>query len=174
MEPEALVQCPYDRNHRVRVSRLPYHLVRTTLRRPALWPRVPSTRDTGSRGATCGTTSAPAPTGACWTPPQAPRTRPGALWGHPRSPPEAWQPPPCREYWDAELDALEEPPPFILKVTRLDLPVPRARYDPRGTPRVSPECHPRGCPPPRPPRAGAEPGGPRDPRRARPRGAPAR
>ncbi|NWI06696.1 GTSF1 factor, partial [Tichodroma muraria] len=41
-------------------------------------------------------------------------------------PPQAWQPPPCREDWDAELGEreLEEPPPFILRVTKGDLPVP--------------------------------------------------
>ncbi|NXY26942.1 GTSF1 factor, partial [Atrichornis clamosus] len=50
--------------------------------------------------------------------------------GHPREPPRAWQPPPCREDWDAELSELEEPPPFILNVTNGDLPVPCHRYDP--------------------------------------------
>ncbi|NXF76197.1 GTSF1 factor, partial [Sclerurus mexicanus] len=78
---------------------------------------------------------------------------------HPE-PPEPWQPPPCRENWDAgegprrflvvpavspppgwhdpvlspraELDALEELPPFILNVTSWDLPTPCDRYDPRG------------------------------------------
>ncbi|OWK49494.1 Gametocyte-specific factor 1, partial [Lonchura striata] len=34
MEPDALVQCPYDRNHQVRVSRLPYHLVRCQQNNP--------------------------------------------------------------------------------------------------------------------------------------------
>lgn len=28
MDPEALVQCPYDKAHQIRVSRLPYHLVK--------------------------------------------------------------------------------------------------------------------------------------------------
>ncbi|XP_048183569.1 gametocyte-specific factor 1 [Corvus hawaiiensis] len=34
MEPDALVQCPYDRSHQVRVCRLPYHLVRCQQNNP--------------------------------------------------------------------------------------------------------------------------------------------
>ncbi|XP_069735604.1 gametocyte-specific factor 1 isoform X4 [Phaenicophaeus curvirostris] len=34
MDPQALVQCPYDKNHRVRVSRLPYHLVKCQQNNP--------------------------------------------------------------------------------------------------------------------------------------------
>uniref|UniRef100_A0A670IHG8 CHHC U11-48K-type domain-containing protein n=1 Tax=Podarcis muralis TaxID=64176 RepID=A0A670IHG8_PODMU len=28
MDPERLVQCPYDKNHQIRACRLPYHLVK--------------------------------------------------------------------------------------------------------------------------------------------------
>ncbi|XP_026529586.1 gametocyte-specific factor 1 [Notechis scutatus] len=28
MDPERLVQCPYDKNHQIRASRFPYHLVK--------------------------------------------------------------------------------------------------------------------------------------------------
>uniref|UniRef100_A0A8D0DGA5 CHHC U11-48K-type domain-containing protein n=1 Tax=Salvator merianae TaxID=96440 RepID=A0A8D0DGA5_SALMN len=28
MDPERLVQCPYDKNHQIKASRLPYHLVK--------------------------------------------------------------------------------------------------------------------------------------------------
>ncbi|XP_020634587.2 gametocyte-specific factor 1 [Pogona vitticeps] len=28
MEPEKLLQCPYDKNHQIRASRFPYHLVK--------------------------------------------------------------------------------------------------------------------------------------------------
>ncbi|XP_063035362.1 gametocyte-specific factor 1 [Melospiza melodia melodia] len=34
MDPDAVVQCPYDRNHQVRESRLPYHLVRCQQNNP--------------------------------------------------------------------------------------------------------------------------------------------
>ncbi|XP_053907457.1 gametocyte-specific factor 1 isoform X2 [Cuculus canorus] len=36
MDPEDLVQCPYDKNHRVRVSRLPYHLVKCQRNNPGI------------------------------------------------------------------------------------------------------------------------------------------
>ncbi|TRZ11598.1 hypothetical protein HGM15179_015505 [Zosterops borbonicus] len=119
MEPEALVQCPYDRSHQVRVSRLPYHLVRCQQNNPqvsrtlATCPfnarhRVPRAHLRGHVTA-CPDRRLELPPGAtAWEPPQA------------------WQPPPCREDWDAELSELEleEPPPFILHVTKGDLPVP--------------------------------------------------
>uniref|UniRef100_A0A8C9G491 CHHC U11-48K-type domain-containing protein n=1 Tax=Pavo cristatus TaxID=9049 RepID=A0A8C9G491_PAVCR len=34
MDPEALVQCPYDKAHQIRVSRLPYHLVKCQRNNP--------------------------------------------------------------------------------------------------------------------------------------------
>uniref|UniRef100_A0A8V5GWS2 Uncharacterized protein n=1 Tax=Melopsittacus undulatus TaxID=13146 RepID=A0A8V5GWS2_MELUD len=36
MDPESLVQCPFDGSHRVRASRLPYHLVRCERNHPQL------------------------------------------------------------------------------------------------------------------------------------------
>nr|XP_054505003.1 gametocyte-specific factor 1 [Agelaius phoeniceus] len=130
MEPDALVQCPYDRSHQVRVSRLPYHLVRCQQNNPQVSRTL----------ATC-------PFNARHRVPRA------LLRAHVTScpdklplelPPEpedmtktahTWQPPPCQEDWDAELSEqeLEEPPPFILQVTKGDLPVPCHR-----TPEVTP------------------------------------
>ncbi|XP_074709700.1 gametocyte-specific factor 1, partial [Strix uralensis] len=34
MDPEALVQCPYDKSHQVRASRLPYHIVKCQRNHP--------------------------------------------------------------------------------------------------------------------------------------------
>ncbi|NWV73373.1 GTSF1 factor, partial [Dasyornis broadbenti] len=111
MEPDALVQCPYDRSHQVRVSRLPYHLVRCQQVRGV--PRQVSP----------GVSLSP-PHGCPLCTPADPGDTAGdrKAW----EPPRAWQPPPCREDWDAELSELEveEPPPFILNVTKGDLPVP--------------------------------------------------
>ncbi|NXW80537.1 GTSF1 factor, partial [Hirundo rustica] len=123
MEPDALVQCPYDRSHQVRVSRLPYHLVRCQQNNPqvsrglATCPfnarhRVPRAQLRG-HAATC-------PDRLRLELPPDPEDAAGKAW----EPPQAWQPPPCREDWDAELSELEEHPPFILRVTKGDLPVP--------------------------------------------------
>ncbi|XP_064330515.1 gametocyte-specific factor 1 isoform X2 [Phalacrocorax carbo] len=38
--------------------------------------------------------------------------------------PTAWQGPPCQEDWEAELEDLEDPPPFILNVGTNDLLLP--------------------------------------------------
>ncbi|XP_066063645.1 gametocyte-specific factor 1 [Chamaea fasciata] len=129
MEPDALVQCPYDRSHQVRVSRLPYHLVRCQQNHPQVSRTL----------ATC-------PFNASHRVPRA------HLRGHVTSCPDklllelppdpedtagtAWEPPPCREDWDAELSELEleEPPPFILHVTKGDLPVPCYSPDPATPP----------------------------------------
>ncbi|NWV45333.1 GTSF1 factor, partial [Daphoenositta chrysoptera] len=122
MEPEALVQCPYDRSHQVRVSRLPYHLVRCQQPRHLLPRQAP---------APAAPRYAPPPPG-CPQPcpplsavPSVPADPQDAAWTAPE-PPRAWQPPPCREDWDAELSELqlEDPPPFVLRVTNGDLPVP--------------------------------------------------
>ncbi|NWZ95031.1 GTSF1 factor, partial [Nesospiza acunhae] len=126
MEPDALVQCPYDRSHQVRVSRLPYHLVRC---QQELGPGSAGVWGLGSAGIGAGVSS------------RVPRA---LLRAHVTSCPDklplelppdpedmaktahTWQPPPCQEDWDAELSELEleEPPPFILQVTKGDLPVP--------------------------------------------------
>uniref|UniRef100_A0A6G1RPW5 Gametocyte specific factor 1-like n=1 Tax=Hypotaenidia okinawae TaxID=2861861 RepID=A0A6G1RPW5_9GRUI len=117
MEPGALVQCPYDKSHQVRVSRLPYHLVKCQQNNPQLARKL----------ATC-------PFNARHRVPQA------ELRSHITSCPDKCQPdvphemaaplgnglkqaevpapwpgPPCREDWEAELDDTEEPPPFILQ-----------------------------------------------------------
>ncbi|NXF28258.1 GTSF1 factor, partial [Rhodinocichla rosea] len=121
MEPDALVQCPYDRSHQVRVSRLPYHLVRCQQNNPQVSRTL----------ATC-------PFNARHRVPRAllrahvascPDKLPLELPPDPEDMAKAahtWQPPPCQEDWDAELSELEleEPPPFILQVTKGDLPVP--------------------------------------------------
>ncbi|NXF00355.1 GTSF1 factor, partial [Menura novaehollandiae] len=169
MEPDALVQCPYDRNHRVRVSRLPYHLIRCQRNNPQVSRTLATcpfnARHRVPRGhLRSHVTSCPdkllldVPAGMRCPPPGAPRcpqvcppltavpSVPAAtedVPGSTREPPRAWQPPPCREDWDAELSELEEPPPFILNVTTGDLPVP---------------CH--SSPPAAPPE-GPSPRGPR-------------
>ncbi|NXO46492.1 GTSF1 factor, partial [Locustella ochotensis] len=162
MEPDALVQCPYDRSHRVRVSRLPYHLVRCQQNNPqvsrtlATCPfnarhRVPRAH-LRSHVTSCpdklplelppGTPCPPprvspgvprcVPVTAVPSVPAEPEDTAGTAW----EPPQAWQPPPCREDWDAELSELEleEPPPFILHVTKGDLPVPCHSLDPSAAP----------------------------------------
>ncbi|NXI17219.1 GTSF1 factor, partial [Irena cyanogastra] len=152
MEPDALVQCPYDRSHQVRVSRLPYHLVRCQQNNPqvsrtlATCPfnarhrvprahlrshvtscpdKLPLELPPGARAVPECPRLSPAVPGRVPSPPAPlspadPEDTAGTAWG----PPQAWQPPPCREDWDAGELELEEPPPFILQVTKGDLPVP--------------------------------------------------
>ncbi|NXN02877.1 GTSF1 factor, partial [Sylvia borin] len=105
MEPDALVQCPYDRSHRVRVSRLPYHLVRCQ----QTSPDVPS-------GLTCphGVPKPPTVSPKGWCVPTV-----SPLCPHRVPTVSPW----CPRAELSELE-LEEPPPFILHVTKGDLPVP--------------------------------------------------
>ncbi|NWI50424.1 GTSF1 factor, partial [Calyptomena viridis] len=132
MDPDAVVQCPYDPSHQVRVSRLPYHLVRCQKVSRALATCPFNARHRVPRGHLRSHLSS-CPDKRLLEDPQGTEDTRGTLWSCPE-PPGAWQPPPCQENWDAELDALEEPPPFILNVTSCDLPVPCDRYDPRGPP----------------------------------------
>ncbi|XP_074709772.1 uncharacterized protein LOC141936590 isoform X2 [Strix uralensis] len=53
--------------------------------------------------------------------------------------PTAWQSPPCQEDWEAELEDLEDPPPFIFNIGMNDLLLPcdrtsRGRGGPHGAP----------------------------------------
>ncbi|XP_042652775.1 gametocyte-specific factor 1 isoform X3 [Tyto alba] len=146
MEPEALVQCPYDSSHRLRASRLPYHLVKCEqCLLSLLTPSHPQNNPQVAR------TLATCPFNARHRVPQA------KLWSHVASCPDkrqpdlphemdmslgdrakqsdvptAWQSPPCQEDWEAELEDLEDPPPFIFNVRMNDpLLLPRDRT-PRG------------------------------------------
>ncbi|XP_075581008.1 LOW QUALITY PROTEIN: gametocyte-specific factor 1 [Pelecanus crispus] len=128
MEPEALVQCPYDKSHQVRVSRLPYHLVKCQQNNPqvartlATCPfnarhRVPQGK-LRSHVASC-------PDKRQLDVP--PRYGMDMFLGNRMKQPEvptAWQGPPCQEDWEAELEELEDPPPFILNVRTNDLLLP--------------------------------------------------
>nr|XP_021410660.2 gametocyte-specific factor 1 [Lonchura striata domestica] len=134
MEPDALVQCPYDRNHQVRVSRLPYHLVRCQQNNPqvsrALATCPFNARHRVPRGHLRSHVSC-CPDKLPLELPPDPEDTAGPAW----APAQAWQPPPCREDWDAELGELEqEPPPFVLRVTKGDLPVPCGSPDPAPPP----------------------------------------
>ncbi|XP_041324167.1 gametocyte-specific factor 1 isoform X2 [Pyrgilauda ruficollis] len=105
MEPDALVQCPYDRSHQVRVSRLPYHLVRCQQNNPqvsrtlATCPfnarhRVPRALLRGHVTSCPDKLPLELPPGVprcAQVPTQTPRTRPGQAGDPPRpgSPPRA-------------------------------------------------------------------------------------
>ncbi|XP_071888085.1 gametocyte-specific factor 1 [Anas platyrhynchos] len=141
-EPEALVQCPYDKSHRVRPARLPYHLVKCQKNNPqvarqlATCPfnarhRVPRA-ELRDHIASCPN--------RCQldSPPEAPSTKPKSP-----DPPPTWQNPPCQEDWEAEVDELEDAPPFILPVTTGELHLPSDSYAP-----APPRSQPRGTVPP--------------------------
>ncbi|KAM6189157.1 gametocyte-specific factor 1 [Sarcoramphus papa] len=126
MDPEALVQCPYDKSHQIRVSRLPYHLVKCQRNNPqvartlATCPfnarhRVPQAK-LQSHVASCPNKRQP----------DLPHEMDVPLGTRMRQPevPTAWQVPPCQEDWEAELEGLEDPPPFILNAKTNDLLLP--------------------------------------------------
>ncbi|XP_059688828.1 gametocyte-specific factor 1 [Gavia stellata] len=126
MDPEALVQCPYDKSHQVRVSRLPYHLVKCQRNNPqvartlATCPfnarhRVPQAK-LRSHIASCPDKRQP-------DLPHETDTSHGNRMKRPEVP-TAWQCPPCQEDWEAELEDLEDPPPFILNIRTNDLLLP--------------------------------------------------
>ncbi|XP_064330519.1 gametocyte-specific factor 1 isoform X5 [Phalacrocorax carbo] len=126
MDPEALVECPYDKSHRVRGSRLPYHLVKCQRNNPRLARalaacpfnarhRVPQAK-LQSHIATCPDKHQP-------DLPHEVDTSCGNRMKQPEVP-TAWQGPPCQEDWEAELEDLEDPPPFILNVGTNDLLLP--------------------------------------------------
>ncbi|XP_021239044.1 gametocyte-specific factor 1-like [Numida meleagris] len=125
MDPEALVQCPYDKAHQIRVSRLPYHLVKCQRNNPQvarsleICPfnarhRMP--RAELQRHMAC-----------CPDQRQLFDSRELSMCTNDRAKqpkvPVAWQAPPCQEDWEAEVDELEEAAPFILNATISDLPL---------------------------------------------------
>lgn len=148
-DPQALVQCPYDKSHRVRVARLPYHLVKCERNNPqvarqlAICPfnarhRVPHA-ELQRHLASC-------PDRRPMDVPLEAPMKPGADGKSPEAP-AAWQSPPCQEDWDAELEGLEDAPPFIFKVTTGELRLPSDRRTP-----AAPQRRTRGTVP----RPGAE------------------
>ncbi|XP_030054175.1 uncharacterized protein LOC115466794 isoform X2 [Microcaecilia unicolor] len=114
MEPETLVQCPYDKNHHIRPSRLPYHLVKCRENNPqiakmlATCPynarhRVPK-QELKLHISTCADRSDPELFEEISIKPKEEVS----------DPPSFWKSPPCEENWDAD----EEPvSPFILGVS---------------------------------------------------------
>ncbi|XP_054662787.1 gametocyte-specific factor 1 [Grus americana] len=126
MDPEALVQCPYDKSHQVRVSRLPYHLVKCQRNNP----RVARTLATCPFNARHRVPQAELRSHVISCPdkrqPDLPHEMGAPLNNGLKQPevPTAWQGPPCQEDWEAELEDLEDPPPFILHVRTNDLLLP--------------------------------------------------
>ncbi|XP_033927449.1 gametocyte-specific factor 1 [Melopsittacus undulatus] len=142
MDPESLVQCPFDGSHRVRASRLPYHLVRCERNHPQLARSL----------ATC-------PFNARHRVPQPELRRHVTECPDRRhemelpplkssqQPEVPWKAPPCQEDWEAELSGLEDPEPFILNPCSKELllpwdssppAAPRSRHRVAGPPRGGP------------------------------------
>ncbi|XP_039369676.1 gametocyte-specific factor 1-like isoform X1 [Mauremys reevesii] len=116
MDPERLIQCPYDKNHQIRASRFPYHLVKCgennkkRAKELATCPynarhRVPK-RELQLHISTCTDNRAPelfSGTSMTFSPKQE-------LKETPRS----WQCPPCQEDWEADADESAASSPFVL------------------------------------------------------------
>ncbi|XP_071277387.1 gametocyte-specific factor 1-like isoform X4 [Agelaius tricolor] len=115
MEPDALVQCPYDRSHQVRVSRLPYHLVRCQQNNPQV-SRTLATCPFNARHRVprallrAHVTSCPdklpleLPPGVSQVSQVCPLTAVPCVPAEPEDMTKTahtWQPPPCQEDWDA-------------------------------------------------------------------------
>ncbi|XP_074785566.1 gametocyte-specific factor 1 isoform X1 [Athene noctua] len=132
MDPQALVQCPYDKSHQVRASRLPYHIVKCQRNHPqvartlATCPfnarhRVPQAK-LQSHIASCPDKRLP----------DLPREMDTFLGNGMKQPeiPTACQSPQCQEDWEAELEDLEDPPPFIFNIGMTDLLLPCDSFTP--------------------------------------------
>nr|XP_033792113.1 gametocyte-specific factor 1-like [Geotrypetes seraphini] len=111
MEPESLVQCPYDKNHQIRPSRLPYHLVKCKESNPqkakmlATCPynarhRVPK-QELKLHISTCTDRSDPVLFEEISIKPKEEVPNPSSFW----------KSPPCEENWDVEEKPVS---PFIL------------------------------------------------------------
>ncbi|KAM6307980.1 gametocyte-specific factor 1 [Podargus strigoides] len=117
MEPEALVQCPYDKGHLVPVSRLPYHLVKCQQNNP----RAARMLGTCPFNARHRMPSSKLRSHITSCPDKCQLDLPGAVDAtlgdkvKPEEVPKAWQSPPCQEDWEAARP-------------------------PRGTPRAPPEA----------------------------------
>ncbi|XP_064899633.1 gametocyte-specific factor 1 [Columba livia] len=126
MDPEQLVQCPYDKSHQIRAARLPYHLVKCeknnpgVARRLATCPfnarhRVPHATFQHHIASCPDKRQLDLPLGT--DPPLSSTTVHNET-------PKAWQGLPCQEDWEAELQDLEEQPPFILRAGANNLLLP--------------------------------------------------
>nr|XP_025044539.1 gametocyte-specific factor 1-like isoform X3 [Pelodiscus sinensis] len=105
MDPERLMLCPYDKNHQIRASRFPYHLVKCRennkkiAKELATCPynarhKVPK-RELQLHISTCTDNTAPELfSGTAMT------FSPKKDW---KETPRSWQGPPCQEDWEAVL-----------------------------------------------------------------------
>ncbi|XP_054859760.1 gametocyte-specific factor 1-like [Eublepharis macularius] len=110
MDPERLIQCPYDKNHQVRACRFPYHLVKCRQNNQKIAKelvacpynarhRVPR-QELNMHMSVCENKVSPELEGVRWGTNN--RTKEAT----------AWQCPPSQEDWEADAD--EAPaPPFI-------------------------------------------------------------
>nr|XP_006131198.1 gametocyte-specific factor 1-like isoform X1 [Pelodiscus sinensis] len=115
MDPERLMLCPYDKNHQIRASRFPYHLVKCRennkkiAKELATCPynarhKVPK-RELQLHISTCTDNTAPELfSGTAMT------FSPKKDW---KETPRSWQGPPCQEDWEADADAAATSP-FVL------------------------------------------------------------
>ncbi|OCT95855.1 hypothetical protein XELAEV_18013545mg [Xenopus laevis] len=110
MEFDELMQCPYDKNHMIRPSRFPYHLVkcrennRAAAKILATCPynarhRVPK-QELDLHMASCEYRVTMEPISAAFS--------------HQKVETSTWQSPPCEEVWETDEDPVSRPKPFIL------------------------------------------------------------
>ncbi|XP_027636384.1 gametocyte-specific factor 1 [Falco peregrinus] len=126
MEPQALVQCPYDRSHQVRVSRLPYHLVKCQRNNPQVARKLATCPFNASHRVPHGKLQRHIASCPDQRQPDLPHGMETHLSYRMKQPEvlAAWQDPLSQEDWEAELEDLEDPSPFILNVRTNDLCLP--------------------------------------------------
>ncbi|XP_006035396.1 gametocyte-specific factor 1-like isoform X1 [Alligator sinensis] len=104
LDPDKLVQCPYDAHHQIRACRFPYHLIKCRKNHPDIAKqlvtcpfnarhRVPRA-EIGQHLSSCEDKS-------CIE--QDIASQSGSSWRVETDVGNTWQPPPCNEDWDAEL-----------------------------------------------------------------------
>ncbi|XP_029450993.1 uncharacterized protein LOC115087675 isoform X2 [Rhinatrema bivittatum] len=114
MEPEKLIQCPYDKNHQIRPSRLPYHLVKCRENNPQI-AKMLATCPYNARHRvlkqelkvhlqTCDDRCEPELFEEVSIKPKE----------EPSNPLSFWDKPPCEENWDVDDEPVS---PFILDVS---------------------------------------------------------
>ncbi|KAM9617142.1 gametocyte-specific factor 1 isoform 3-T12 [Morphnus guianensis] len=126
MDGEELVPCPYDKSHLIRVSRLPYHLVKCQRNNPKVARTLATCPFNARHRVSQGKLQSHIASCPDKHQTDLPHEMDMSLGKRMKQPevPMAWQPPPCQEDWDAELEDLEDRPPFIFNIRENNLLLP--------------------------------------------------
>ncbi|XP_067391146.1 gametocyte-specific factor 1-like [Emydura macquarii macquarii] len=116
MDPERLIQCPYDKNHQIRACRFPYHLVKCRENNEKIAKELAtcpynarhkvSKQELQLHISTCTDNSGPE-LFSVTSMPFGPKKEQ-------KETPRSWQCPPCQEDWEADAQECAAASPFVL------------------------------------------------------------